>query len=81
VNEFLNGCEEPMAESRWNTPNPGRIPPKITHSRTAYALGARDRQFKSGHPDFYFHSSKRIIHQHSVSLSPLHRSVTEFVTL
>jgi hypothetical protein len=53
VNEFVNGRDDPKAESRWNTTDSGKILPKILYSRTEYALGARDRQFKSGHPDFF----------------------------
>jgi hypothetical protein len=77
VNEFVNGRDDPRAESRWNSPNSGQIPPKNTNHRTEYALGARDRQFKSGHPDFYFHSSKRIIFQPTSGTRPRSFTVNE----
>ena len=61
VNEFVNGCETRTTISRPKRAATGHIRQNPALHDPSYALGAGDRQFKSGHPDFYFLLNKRII--------------------
>ena len=54
VKEFVNGRRQTHANSIWFPQYRVQIQLIFFFSAREYALGAGDRQFESGHPEFYF---------------------------